>query len=172
MKSKGKMVGSLRGNKVAHGSTINQDTDRGVVKLAPIGHGSGVVILLKTADLQGWFPIGGITPRSGSGFQIRGCWVRAWVDLQRCLWFLGDYSFPDSSMPSSMALTWGCCRFGRGQLRARCPGLRQRKHPPIRRSRSLSSLVSLLMASSSIGAGPCGSYRGFGRKGWGFRGRI
>jgi hypothetical protein len=125
-----------------------------MVKFAPIGHGSSVVVLLKTADLQGWFPIREATPGSGLGFQIRGCWVRAWVDLQRCLWFLGDYSFPNSSVPSSMALICGCCQLGRGQLQARCPGLWHQKHPPMCQSRSLSLLVNLPMASSSMGAGP------------------
>src|SRR5436305_8419725 len=143
-----------------------------MVKLAPIGHGSNVVFFLETADLQGWFLIGGLTPGSGSGFQIRGGLVRACVDLRRCLGFLGDQSFPDPSASSSKELICACCRLGRGQLRARCPGLRQRKHPPMRRRHSRSSLVNLLMASSSIGAGPCGSYRGFGRAEGKFRGRI
>ena len=143
-----------------------------MVKLAPIGHGSNVVFFLETADLQGWFPIGGFTPGSGSGFQIRGGLVRACFDLRRCLGFLGDQSFPDPSASSSKELICACCQLGRGQLQARCPGLQQRKQPPMRWRRSCSSLVNLLMASSSIGAGPCGSYRGFGRAEGKFQGRI
>src|SRR5947208_14398564 len=117
-----------------------------MVKLAPIGHGSNVVFFLETADLQGWFPIGGLTPGSGSGFQIRGGLVRACFDLRRCLGFLGDQSFPDPLASSSMELIGACCWLGRGQLQARCPGLQQRKQPPMWWSRSRSLLVSLLMA--------------------------
>src|SRR3954467_439070 len=110
---------------------------------------------VEAADFDGHFRGVNVFLVLGPGFQEEGLFCRAcFADLQRCLVFLGDYSFPDSSVSVSMALIRGCLRLVRGQSLAKWPVLRHRKHPPFFRRRSRSASVSFSMASKSMGAGP------------------
>src|SRR5215218_3985894 len=139
MKSKRKTISSLFGDKVAHSSAIDENADWGMVEGAFKGQGVSAKSLVDAADFESWSLRMCIILVLGLGFLGEGSVYRAWgLDLRGCLGFNRDYSFPDWSDSSSMALMRGCCRLVRGQSRARCPVLRQRKHPPFFRSCSLS----------------------------------
>src|SRR5215203_5613420 len=157
MKGKGKMISSLLRDEVAHSSAINKNVDWGMVEFAIESQGISTEDFVDTADLESCSHRTSVILHLGLGFHGEGSVYRAWgVDLRGCLGFDGDYSFPDCSGSSSMALMRGCCRLVRGQSRERCPVLRHRKHPPVLRRRSRSASVSFPMASRSMGTTPPG----------------
>ena len=152
------MISSLLRHEIAHGSTVNEDADRSMVEGAFESQGVSTEGFVETANLKSWSHRVSVVLFLGLGFLGEGLGYRALgVDLRRCLDCGGDYSFPESSGPSSMALMRGWVRLVMGQSRAKCPVLRQRKHPPFLRRRSLSASVSLPIASRSMGMTPPGA---------------
>jgi hypothetical protein len=107
-------------DKVAHCSAIDKDADWSVVEGAFEGQGISTEGFIDTADLESCSHRRCVVLILGLGFLGEGSWYRAFGgDLQGGLGFDGDYSFPDISVSSSMALIRGCCRLVRGQSRAR-----------------------------------------------------
>lgn len=83
--SKRKSICSLFGYKVAHGSTVNKDTDRSMIERALEGQGFLRPGFTEAADLECVLGMGCYLT-SGPGFQKEVWCYRAYFsDLQRCL---------------------------------------------------------------------------------------
>src|SRR5215218_5020310 len=158
MKRKGKTICSLLGHKIAHCPTVDEDLDWGMIEGAFEDQGFLGKGFAEAAEFEGICGSGG-NLILGPGIQRevwcnRALFSRSPGGLQ----FPGDYSFPDSSVSGvSIAFILGERRLVRVQSRARCPAWRQRKQPPLLRSRSRSLGVSLVIASTSMGTVPPGA---------------
>ena len=77
MKSKGKSISSLLGDKVAHGSAINEDANWGMVEGSFESHGVVTKGLIDTADVESCSHRMSVILILGLGFHREGLRYRA-----------------------------------------------------------------------------------------------
>src|SRR5689334_6870864 len=98
MKRKGKTVSSLLGYEIAHGSTVNEDSDGSMVEDSLEGQGFLGKGFAKAAEFESIRGIGGYL-LLGLGIQREVSLYRALMGSPGGLHVPGDQSFPDSSVP-------------------------------------------------------------------------